>query len=144
MNTSKQNDSHAEDFAAGRRDQALYNSCQRDSMAKREALEAPAGTLTREELRALGFRAMSKSSDLLPWGYQVVVWFSPRVARQGGEAVVYEYAPVDLDGTHARRRHNLGVELPRLTAATIEEQLAVHELVGAPIDECCDTQQELF
>jgi hypothetical protein len=74
----------------------------------------------RDELRARGYRAMSKARDLQPWGYQIVVWFSPSEER-----TIYEYAPDPSKQTKGHDR-----ELVRMTAETLEEQKAVHARIG--------------
>jgi hypothetical protein len=59
---------------------------------------------------------MLKSTDLFRWGYSVSHWLNPRV--RGAE--VCEYNP-QFPG------------LPRLTAATYAEQVAIHKALGAPV-----------
>ena len=43
--------------------------------------------------------------------------------------MVYEYAPV----AHGKQRYGRGRALGRMTASTAEEQLRVHEVLGAPL-----------
>lgn len=61
-------------------------------------------------------RNLLKSTDLLRWGYSISHWLDPRV--RGSE--VCEYNP-QFPG------------LPRLTAATYAEQVAIHRALGAPV-----------
>lgn len=104
---------------------------QRLSMARRELAE---GGVSREELRRQGYRAIAKHSDLLEHGYQIVVWLQPTKRE-----LLYEYAPA----TRAQK-HNKGMELPRMTATTIEEQQAIHAALGVRDDTVCETQLDLF
>lgn len=114
-----------------------YRSHQQRTM---EAREAAGSGVSREQLRAEGYRSVGKHSDLLAYGYQIIVWFSPRIRKETGDyAVVYEYAPYEYKQTK-----NLDAELRRMTATTIEEQQAVHAAIGVRDSDVCDTQEELF
>jgi len=59
--------------------------------------------------------ALVKSTELYPWNYQVLQWLDPRTKE-----VIVEYKPL-VQG------------LPRLTATTYAEQVAIHEALGAPV-----------
>jgi hypothetical protein len=109
-----------------------YREAQRETMAAREA-DTGEG-ISRQELRDRGYRSVSKHSDLLPYGYQIIVWFSPAEER-----TLYEYAPYPV-----KQIHHLERELVRRTAETFDEQQAVHDAIGVADSEVCDTQGELF
>lgn len=85
--------------------------------------------MTRDELREEGYRPVAKSGDLFAWGYTIVWWLSPRLMQQGEPCLVYEYVPRPED---PRNIHNRGRELPRMTAATFQEQALAHRAIGAP------------
>lgn len=83
----------------------------------RAALAALAGRATSTaDLQKAGYVNLLKSSDLFPYGYSVSHWIRPGVP--GSE--VLEFVP-------------RAKGLPRLTAATYEEQVAVHEAIGARV-----------
>lgn len=67
------------------------------------------------------FVNLLKSTDLFPFGYSVSHWVRPGVA----ESEVLEFNPRSVGG--------VAPDLPRLTASNYEEQVAVHEAVGARI-----------
>ena len=84
--------------------------------------------MTREEMTRLGYCAISKSSELHPWGYQIVEWFSPRLAFAGLRCQLYEYVPRPDD---PRNVHNRGKVLLRHVAFDFDDQVAIHEEIGA-------------
>ncbi len=59
--------------------------------------------------------SISKSTDLFPWGYGITQWFDPRSKQE-----IIEYVPRLSD-------------MPRLTATTYAEQVAIHKALGAPV-----------
>lgn len=86
------------------------------------ALTAIAGrAMSLEDLRASGFVNLLKSSDLFHCGYSVSHWFKP--SEPGVE--ILEFNPI----SGLRKR----TEFPRLTAATYEEQRAIHEALGVRV-----------
>ena len=98
--------------------------------------------LTRKEIQARGMLALGKSTDLHRYGYTVITWVSPvalRAAQDAGGpleqgAQIFEYVPRE-DGK------------PRYTAATYDEQVAVHRAIGAPVQAPADAgpaQRALF
>jgi len=99
----------------------------------------PSEPLTRTELRDQGYCSIAKFSDLHAYGYQIVAWLSPRLSTREWSAIVYEYKPApcgkrDADGRWVDKTP-LGAGRPprRMTASTLEQQLAVHEYIGAPV-----------
>lgn len=72
----------------------------------------------RERLQAEGYRAVCASSDLHRHGYTVRHWF-----RFPDGPEVLEYLPYTVKGKRWDGR-------PRLTAATWEEQAAIHLALG--------------
>ena len=99
-------------------------------MKRREGSE---GKITRGQLRKRGYLAIGKHGDLHKYGYQIVLWMSPRRLTEGKrQAIVYEYAPIP--GTPGQR-FNLKRDLPRMTATNIREQRKVHKFLGAPTPE---------
>lgn len=100
-----------------------YNAQSRHSLMQREAGE---GGITRQQLRAEGYVAAGRYSDLLEHGYQIVAWVSPRLLDLGQPAVIYEYCPVN----HGKQRFRLRRPQVRMTARTLEEQLAAHAAIG--------------
>lgn len=125
--------------AAVRQDE--YRAEHNRSMATREdahvAEDVFGARRTREWLRGRGYLALKKCTDLRAYGYQIIVWASPQMPD---EPVIYEYAPVD----HGLWVHALDVPRRRMTAKSIEEQQAIHRLLGVEDHVVCDTQQELF
>lgn len=84
-----------------------------------------AGATPRAELQAAGFRPVTKSTELQPEGYTVIDWLHPGRALAGDpDRHVMEYVP------SGHRRPTGAPTLPRLTAATYAEQLAIHEALG--------------
>ena len=94
-----------------------------------KARQAKTGGITRAEMKKQGHVVLVRYGDLLPWGYQIVVWFSPRLHKAGKPAMVYEYAPAH----EAKRRYNKGVTLARMTARNAAEQTKIHKKLGAPL-----------
>jgi hypothetical protein len=88
----------------------------------RDALAALAArAVPREALQAAGYLNLVKSTDLFPHGYSVSHWLRPGVP--GSE--VLEFNPRAVRG--------VTTDLPRLTAASYAEQVAVHEAIGARV-----------
>jgi len=133
----------AKAIAAGKKAKGLPHLQERNrelraNVARREADE---GGWTRAELREAGFASLHRHADLQPWGYQIVVWVSPsRIKSNTEPSLVYEYAPMG----EAKRKHNKGKVLHRMTATTTAEQEAVHKALGVATHTVCDTQQSLF
>ena len=85
--------------------------------------------MTRKELREAGYLPVAKSADLFAYGYTIVWWLSPALLRERKPSLIYEYVPRPDD---PRNRHNRGRTLPRMTAATFQEQALAHRAMGAP------------
>ena len=71
-----------------------------------------------------------KSTELRPFGYTVIEWFDPRTLR--GEQtvdVVIEFVP-RVNDADARAKQLPG---PRVTVSRLEDQLAFHAAIGAPL-----------
>ena len=83
-----------------------------------------AASIPRGELQARGYRGVTKSTELQPEGYTVIDWLCPALALAGDPTChVLEYVP----SQHARPNRGAGLEpLPRLTAGTYAEQVAIH------------------
>jgi len=79
-------------------------------------------SVPREQLQSLGFRPVSKSSDLRAYGYQIVIWFDPRELQE-----LYEYVPQKDD---PRTKQAPG---PRVTVTTLAFQRIFHKAIGAPM-----------
>lgn len=80
-----------------------------------------ARSIPRADLMAAGYRNLAKSSDLFDLGYSVSHWFHP-----GTRVELVEYNPTRGAGRPA-------VQLPRVTATTYAEQVAIHEAIGARV-----------
>lgn len=77
------------------------------------------------ELKA-EYRPLIKSSDFHRYGYQVVTWFSAGRAKRGEPfETVFEYRP--------QARPGIPAGAARYTARTLDEQIAVHRAIGAPV-----------
>lgn len=85
------------------------------------ALTALADRAIPRERLCAEFVNLLKSTDLFPYGYSISHWVRPGVA--GSE--VLEFNPRGVGG--------VAPDLPRLTASSYDEQVAVHEAIGARI-----------
>ena len=89
--------------------------------------------IPRSELVRRGYRAFGKSRDMQRWGYQIVEWFCPAT-----KAILIEYIGVTIfdqeygqDGMMTGRPAQASrVDVPRYTATTYAEQVAVHRALG--------------
>jgi hypothetical protein len=91
--------------------------------------------MTRKEMVRAGYRACAKSTDLYPWGYRIIEWFCPSLAVKGEPCILVEYTP-DVTDARAVRPANIG----RVICSTLDEQIAFHRAIGAPVNH----QEELF
>lgn len=92
--------------------------------------------MNRSEMRAAGFRACAKSSDLFAFGYMIITWFSPsRAVKDEQPCVLVEYLPRKALND-PRVRHP--IDLGRMTATTLDEQIAIHRRLGAPVNHQLD------
>ncbi len=100
----------------------LYGSAGEARAALVEGIKAekPATEPTRAQLKEQGFITYAKSSDLFSYGYSVVHWLKADTFKTGEEVGVTEYKPRNKGGK-------------RFVASTTEEQIAMHNWVGAPI-----------
>jgi hypothetical protein len=84
-----------------------------------------ARSIPRARLQAEGFRGVTKSTELQPEGYTVIDWLHPARALAGApDRHVMEYVP------SSHRRPRGAPTLPRLTASTYAEQVAIHQALG--------------
>lgn len=89
---------------------------------------------SRKRLRAEGFLPLIKSSDLHAYGYQIVHWFSARRVRLKQEpSLVFEYVPATVGQKMGHAAQAPTPSAGRLTATTLNGQIAAHRAIGAPV-----------
>lgn len=77
---------------------------------------------TRKDLQAAGYRNVGKSSDLHRYGYNISHWFNVKTKEQA-----VEYVPRTEPGKWSAKGR------PSYVTRTYEQQVAVHEAIGAPV-----------
>jgi hypothetical protein len=79
-------------------------------------------TYPRELLKQL-YRPVAKSTELRPYGYQIVHWWSPKHNES-----LYEFIPNDASDTRTKQPPG-----PRITVHELESQIRFHKAIGAPL-----------
>jgi predicted RNA methylase len=90
------------------------------AMKEKPGAKMPPTEPDRKWLQSNHFKPYAKSSDLFDYGYTVVHWIDVRTIKTGNPVEITEYMP--------RRKG-----LKRFVAKTFEDQVAMHNWIGAPI-----------
>lgn len=86
--------------------------------------ELAAGSPSREEMVARGFRGLAKSSDMHKVGYQIQHWLIPGEA--GSEVI--EYSPIN--NVHWQTKERQQNDLPRIVVSCYADQARLHVALG--------------